>query len=72
MIASRMQVVDADAISAMAVPHFKLQPETGDVRAWLTAYAKSGGPHHNGLCFGDATGRIEAAACLLDADYVEI
>ena len=27
----------------------------GDVRDWLTAYAKAGGPHHNAVCFGDAT-----------------
>ena len=56
----------------MAVPHFKLLPAEGDVRQWLTAYAKAGGPHHHAVCFGDATGRIRAAARLLDADYCEV
>jgi hypothetical protein len=56
----------------MPVPHFKIVPAEGDVRDWLTAYAKLGGPHHNAICFGDATNRVRAAAELLNADYCEV
>ena len=46
----------------------------GDVRDWLTAYAKAGGPHHNALCFGDATARLQlrrsTAGCGLLRVYV--
>ena len=45
----------------MAVPHFKLRPEGGDVRDWLTAYAKAGGPHHNAVCFGGANSALQDA-----------
>lgn len=55
-----------------ACPHCRILPSHGDVRDWLTAYGKAGGPHHHALCFGDATGRIQAAARLLDADYFEV
>lgn len=72
LIASRMTVEDYGPLAGMEVPHFKARPLCGDVCAWLTAYAKAGGPHHHALCFGDATGRIRAAARLLDADYCEI
>ncbi|MFH1919910.1 MAG: hypothetical protein ABIP48_08510 [Planctomycetota bacterium] len=72
LIASRVEIDDFGPLDAMAVPHFKLRPERGDVRDWLTAYAKAGGPHHNAVCFGDATPRIRAAAELLDADYREV
>ena len=56
----------------MPVPHFKLRATPGDVREWLTAYAKAGGPHHNAVCFGNATPRIHATAALLGADYFEV
>ncbi len=72
LIAGRMEIGDFGPLPGMAVPHFKLLPERGDVRDWLTAYAKAGGPHHNAVCFGDATRRIRAAARLLDADYCEV
>jgi len=72
LIASRVVVEDYGPLPDMEVPHFKVRPACGDVCAWLTAYAKHGGPHHHALCFGDATGRIRAAAALLDADYCEI
>jgi len=58
--------------SGLAVPHFKLAPVEGDIRDWLTAYAKAGGPHHNAMCFGDARQRLKFAADMLDADYIEI
>jgi L-arabinose isomerase len=72
LIASRVEIDDFGPLPSMAVPHFKLRTPQGDVRDWLTAYAKAGGPHHNALCFGDATPRIQAAAELLAADYCEV
>jgi L-arabinose isomerase len=67
-----MEIDDFGPLASMAVPHFKLRPAGGDVRDWLTAYAKAGGPHHNAVAFGDATRRIRAAAALLDAEYCEV
>ena len=52
----------------LPVPHFKLLPR-GDVRDWLVSYAKLGGPHHNAVCFGDATSRVDFAARMLGADH---
>jgi L-arabinose isomerase len=66
-----MRIDDFGPLASLCVPHFKLLPE-GDVRDWLTAYAKAGGPHHNAVCFGDARPRIRAAARLLNADYCEV
>ncbi len=71
LLSSRMEIADYGPLSDMPVPHFKLRPAQGDVRDLLTAYAKAGGPHHNAVCFGDATSRIRAAARLLDADFCE-
>ena len=53
LIASRGTIADFGPLADMAVPHFKLVPP-GDVRDFLTAYAKAGGPHHCAVCFGDA------------------
>jgi L-arabinose isomerase len=72
LIASRMRIADYGPLKNMPVPHCKLVVEQGDVREWLTAYAKVGGPHHNAVCFGDATARVRAAARLLDADFCEL
>jgi len=72
LIAGRMRIADYGPLENMPVPHCKLAVEQGDVRDWLTAYAKVGGPHHNAVCFGDATARVHAAARLLDADFCEI
>jgi len=71
MIASQVTVEDFGPLDALAVPHSKVRP-AGDVRDFLTAYAKAGGPHHCALCFGDARRRIEAAAELVGADYREV
>jgi L-arabinose isomerase len=71
LISSRMRIIDGEVFSGLAAPHFEIAPE-GDVRQWLTAYAKAGGPHHNAISFGDATGRIAAAAGLLDAEHVTL
>jgi L-arabinose isomerase len=67
-----MRIEDFGPLGQMYVPHFKLSPHQGDVRQWLTAYARAGGPHHNAVCFGDATPRIRLTAELLRAEYVEI
>ena len=72
LVVSSLEVADFDTLPSMAVPHFKLQIKDGDVRDWLTAYAKAGGPHHNALCFGDARPRLQQVARLLDADYCEV
>ncbi len=69
LVASHAEVVDFGPLPSMAVPHFKLNVAGADVRDWLTAYAKAGGPHHNALCFGNATGRLQLLARMLDADY---
>jgi L-arabinose isomerase len=71
LIASRVRIEDYGPLPEFCVPHFKIAPP-GDVRDWLTAYAKAGGPHHHAICFGDATRRIRAAARLLGAEYCEI
>jgi L-arabinose isomerase len=55
----------------MAEPHAKARP-IGDVRDFLTAYAKAGGPHHLAVCKGDARVKLAALARFINADYVEI
>jgi L-arabinose isomerase len=72
LIASPMEIADYGPLAGMCVPHFKLTCPRGDVRDFLTSYAKAGGPHHNAVCFGDATRRLRYAAQLLDADYCEV
>ncbi len=73
LVASRVEIADYGPLPSMAVPHFKLTITDGnDVRDWLTAYAKAGGPHHNALCFGDALPRLQLVARLLDADFCEV
>ncbi len=71
LVVSLMEIQDFGPLDTMRVPHFKLAPQ-GDVRDFLTAYAKAGGPHHNAVCFGDARSRLKLAADLLDADYYEV
>ncbi|MHB8899918.1 MAG: L-arabinose isomerase family protein [Thermoguttaceae bacterium] len=72
LVASRVEIDDFGPLGAMAVPHFRVKVVGTDVRQWLTAYATAGGPHHNALCFGDATGRLQLLARFLDADYCEV
>jgi L-arabinose isomerase len=71
LIASQMTIPEFGPLPDMVAPHFKLSP-TGDVREFLTEYARAGGPHHLAVCFGDARSRLKAAAQLLNADYCEI
>ena len=72
IIASRMTIPDFGPLATFDVPHFKLVPDSGNVRDFLTAYAKCGGPHHNAVCFGDARHRLALTAELIGADYLEI
>jgi len=71
IIASRVTIEDFGPLDGLAVPHTKIRP-SGDVRDFLTAYGKAGGPHHLAICFGDARAKLAAVACHLGADYVEI
>jgi L-arabinose isomerase len=71
LIASRVVIKDFGPVPEMVVPHSKVT-SPADVRAWLTAYARSGGPHHQAICFGDARPRLRMAARLMDADYFEV
>jgi len=71
IIASRVTIEDFGPLDGLAVPHTKIRP-SGDVRDFLTAYGKAGGPHHLAICFGDARAKLAAVAYHLGADYVEI
>ena len=70
-VVSPVTIQDYPILEGFSSPHFKISPH-GDVRDFLTAYAKAGGPHHNAVCFGDARERLRQAARLLDADYCEV
>jgi hypothetical protein len=71
LIVSRMEIEDFGPLAGLPMPHCKITNHS-DVRDWLTAYARAGGPHHYALCFGDARRRVKFAAALLDADYFEV
>jgi L-arabinose isomerase len=71
LIAAPVTIEDFGPLPELCVPHFKIKPAC-DVRDFLTAYAKSGGPHHNAVCFGDARRRLQMAAQMIGADYCEV
>ncbi len=71
LIVSRMTIDDFGPIPGLDVPHCRVKSEP-NIRDWLTAYARAGGPHHHAICPGDARSRLRLAAALLDADYCEI
>jgi L-arabinose isomerase len=71
IIAAPVTIEDYGPLPDFCVPHFKIRPLT-PVREFLTRYAKSGGPHHNAVCFGDARRRLCMAAEIIGADYCEI
>ncbi len=71
LIAAPVTIEDFGPLPGFCVPHFKLHPQ-GDVRDFLTAYAKAGGPHHNAVCFGDARQRLRLGAGLLGAEFIEL
>jgi L-arabinose isomerase len=71
LIVSRVDVEDFGPLPGLSVPHAKMSTPI-DVREWLTAYARAGGPHHHAICRGDARPRLKLAAGLLDAEYCEV
>jgi L-arabinose isomerase len=71
LIAAPVTIDNFGPLPGFCVPHFKLRP-AGDVRSFLTAYARAGGPHHNAVCFGDARRRLRMAAAMLGAEYLEV
>jgi len=71
LIVSRMTIEDFGPLPGLRVPHCKARSER-NIRDWLTAYSRAGGPHHHAICQGDARGRLKLAADLLDADYCEV
>ncbi|MHB8973009.1 MAG: L-arabinose isomerase family protein [Pirellulaceae bacterium] len=71
-IAAPVTIQDYGPLPGFCVPHFKIRPQGGGVREFLTRYAQAGGPHHNAICFGDARRRLRMAAELSGADYCEI
>lgn len=71
IIASPVTIEDFGPLSQMAVPHSKVCPR-GNVRDFLTAYARAGGPHHLAICFGDAREKLSIVAQYMGADYMEV
>jgi len=71
IICARAEVLEYGPLPNFCVPHFKIKP-AGDIREFLTAYAKAGGPHHNAVCFGDARRRLKLAAGLMRAEFIEL
>jgi L-arabinose isomerase len=71
LIASPVEIGDFGPLLGLPVPHCKIR-NCGDVRDWLTNYARAGGPHHHALCFGDARLRLKLAASLIGAEYCEV
>ncbi len=71
IITAAATIEDFGPLEQLAVPHSKMRPR-GEVRQFLTAYAKAGGPHHLAVCFGDARRRLKILADLLGAEYCEV
>ncbi len=71
ILCAPVDIDDYGPLPGFCVPHFKMRPR-GKVSNFLTKYAQAGGPHHNAVCFGDATRRLRFAAALLGADFLEI
>ena len=71
ILAAPVTIEDFGPLPGFCVPHFKIRPSQ-EVRSFLTAYARAGGPHHNAVCFGNARRRLQMAAAMLDTDYVEL
>jgi len=71
IIAAPITIEDFGPLEQLSAPHTKAAPVAG-VREFLTAYALAGGPHHLGVCFGDARTRLEMVSRLIGADYWEV
>jgi len=70
MIVAFVRIEDFSPITSLGVPHSKVK--VGDVRRFLTDYAKEGGTHHNAIGFGDLRSKLRYLAQMLDTDYVDI
>ena len=68
LITALVQIEDFGPLPSLCVPHAKVRVN-GDVRKFLTDYAKAGGTHHNALLMGDARARLRTLAVLTDMDY---
>lgn len=71
ILASRMDFPDVQPFPKAETPQALIRPR-GDVRDWLTAYGRAGGPHHLAVTLGDAVEPLRAMAGWLNADFVEI
>lgn len=71
IVASLMDFPETPPFPGAETPQALIRPRT-DVRSWLTAYAKAGGPHHLAVAHGDARAALRALAGWIDADYLEI
>lgn len=71
IIASPVEVADFGPLPQAESPQTKVVVQP-DVRAWLNAYGRAGGPHHMAMCFGDACDQLQVLAHLLGADFVRI
>jgi L-arabinose isomerase len=71
ILASLMDFPATPPFPAAETPQGLIQPRI-DVRDWLTAYAKAGGPHHLAVAHGDARAALRALAGWIGADYQEI
>ena len=71
IIASPVTVLPFGPLEGLPVPHAKVRPG-GDVRDFLTGYARAGGPHHMAISLGDAREALSLIANFIDADYIEV
>lgn len=71
-VVSKVQILDFEPVAGLPSPTCKVAPAAGDVRDFLTGYAKAGGPHHSAICFGDARERLRLAAGMMGAEYWEV
>jgi L-arabinose isomerase len=72
LVASAVSVLDFPPVAGLPSPTCKVSPLGGNVREFLTGYAKAGGPHHSAICFGDARARLKLAAGMMGAEYCEV
>ena len=71
IITAHGEIEDFGPLPQLAVPHFKFRPDL-PVREFLNRYVELGGPHHNAVCFGDASDILRAFAEAADLDLEEI
>ncbi|MCL2118545.1 MAG: hypothetical protein FWH27_08990 [Planctomycetaceae bacterium] len=71
LITALVQTENFRPLPTLCVPHTKIRVH-GDVRKFLTDYAKAGGTHHNAILTGDVRARLRTLAVLTDMDYAEL